>query len=443
MTMTDLPLPQTLPDDKAQTLSHAWSNFDLELSLRPLKNAPHPFYVRRPDNPLANLKHRLLRGANEHPKVFFSGLRGSGKSTELLHLHTDAALRRAYWPIFFSIRDDVSPQEVDHRDILLAIARHIYRALRQQGYGAAVSEPLRKKINAWNGRVQEEIVTRLGSRFSGLGINVTPFNLLGLQIDLEPKERKILRRVIDENLLDLIALLNELAEIAARAVGRRPLILIDDLDKPEYAQARKIFHEKKDFLLRPQIAIVYTVSSNLFFDDTFVSLQDHAELLPNILVERWDAASRRVFREEQGYAVLREFVMRRMDDNLIEPSALEALIRFSGGVFREAVRLMRSAISSAMRARAGKVRLADVQQAVNLVGFEYQRMLRESDWEVLRRVYRLKSRPSGDSLRFLLQSLAILQYQTIASAASGAGRPAAQWFDVHPALRRVLDENTA
>ncbi len=65
----------------------AWLNFELDLPLKPGKDGqPNPFYINRPGNPIAELTDALLAPFYRPPKFFFSGHRGCGKSTELLHL---------------------------------------------------------------------------------------------------------------------------------------------------------------------------------------------------------------------------------------------------------------------------------------------------------------------------------------------------------------------
>jgi len=41
-------------------------------------------------------------------------------------------------------------------------------------------------------------------------------------------------------------------------------VLIDDLDKPDLELAKKIFHDRREIMLQPNCAIVYTISSALF-----------------------------------------------------------------------------------------------------------------------------------------------------------------------------------
>ena len=52
---------------------------------------------------------------------------------------------------------------------------------------------------------------------------------------------------------------------------------------------------------------------------------------------------------------LQRFVHARMDSNLISEEALDGAITYSGGVFRELARIMRTAIGRARRRKVPKI----------------------------------------------------------------------------------------
>src|ERR1035437_3525379 len=90
---------------KAVDFNRAWLNFELDLPLETgADGSPNPFYITRPGDPIADLGDALLAPFYHAPKFFFSGHRGCGKSTELLHLMADPRIQRKYWPINFSIK---------------------------------------------------------------------------------------------------------------------------------------------------------------------------------------------------------------------------------------------------------------------------------------------------------------------------------------------------
>jgi hypothetical protein len=116
-------------------------------------------------------------------------------------------------------------------------------------------------------------------------------------------------------------------------------------------------------MMQPNCAIVYTVSSALFYSKEFDAIRDRAILLPNINLhpplepERHDL---------EGYATLRSFAHLRMDPALIDKQALEDAITYSGGVFREMARVMRTAIGRARRRNASRVEIADIDWTTDI-----------------------------------------------------------------------------
>ncbi|MDP2975581.1 MAG: hypothetical protein Q8N45_05140, partial [Anaerolineales bacterium] len=116
----------------ATDFDRAWLNFELDLPLKPGKNGePNPFYINRPENPIAELEDALLAPFYRPPKFFFSGHRGCGKSTELLHLMSNAVIQKKYWPINFSIREEADIIDLDFRDVLLAVGGRMFRDYRK------------------------------------------------------------------------------------------------------------------------------------------------------------------------------------------------------------------------------------------------------------------------------------------------------------------------
>jgi hypothetical protein len=410
----------------ATDFDRAWLNFELDLPLRPGANGePNPFYIDRPGNPIAELTDALLAPFYRPPKFFFSGHRGCGKSTELLHLMANPAIQKKYWPINFSIREEADIIDLDFRDILLAIGSRMFRDYRKAG--GRLPEQLLKELNGWRGKVEEEVKTIHTGRTAfeiGAGID-TFFSNTGLKMKLEPATRAEIRQVFEKDITGLIAVINNIATAIYSKEHRIPLILIDDLDKPGLDEARAIFHDRREIMMQPNCAIIYTVSSALFYSKEFDAIRDQAVFLPNIKLHPHVEPE---VKDKEGYQTLRRFVHVRIDTNLVDSLALEDAITFSGGVFREMARIMRTAIGRARRRKAVKVDIVDVEWATTEIRNEYRRILDKEDIEILKKVHEQNCLEYDGRLRPLLQLLAILEY-----------RNGENWCDVHPVLRRLLE----
>lgn len=413
---------------KAKDFDRAWLNFELDLPLKPDKSGkPNPFYIDRPGNPIAELTDALLAPFYRPPKFFFSGHRGCGKSTELLHLLSNPEIHRKYWPINFSIREEADIIDIDFRDVLLAIGGRLFREYRKKG--GELPDQLLKELNNWKGKVEKEISTILDGRMSSVEMSASVdafFANAGLKMKLEPATRVELRQVIETDITGLIAIINHIATAIYSKERLIPLILIDDMDKPALEKARAIFHDRREIMMQPNCAIVYTVSSALFYSKEFDSIRDQALFLPNIYLH---PPMQPESHHLEGYRTLKEFVHLRMDSELIEEAALDEAVTYSGGVFRELARIMRTAIGRARRRKAARLECSDVEWAAVEIRNEYRRILDKEDIKLLRKVQENNRLEYSEHLTPLLQLLALLEY-----------RDEDNWCDVHPVLRKLLND---
>ncbi len=410
----------------ATDFDRAWLNFELDLPLKPgPKGEPNPFYVNRPGNPIAELVDALMAPFYRPPKFFFSGHRGCGKSTELLHLVSHPGIQKKYWPLNFSIREEADIIDLDFRDILLAIGSRMFRDYRK--CGGRLPDQLLKELNSWRGKVEEEVKTIHSGRTAfeiGAGIDAF-FSNTGLKMKLEPATRAELRQVFEKDITGLISVINNIATAIYSKERRIPLILIDDLDKPNLDEARAIFHDRRNIMMQPNCAIIYTVSSALFYTKEFEAIRDRAIFLPNIKLHPHNQPE---VKDKEGYLTLRRFVQDRIDLNLVDSLALEEAIANSGGVFREMARIMRTAIGRARRRKATKVEIIDVEWSTTEIRNEYRRILDQVDMDILKKIHQRNHLEYDDRLRPLLQLLAVLEY-----------RNGENWCDIHPVLRRLIE----
>jgi len=413
---------------RANDFDRAWLNFELDLPLKPEKSGkPNPFYIDRPGNPIAELIDGLLAPFYRPPKYFFSGHRGCGKSTELLHLLSNTEIQKKYWPINFSIREEADIIDLDFRDVLLAIGGRLFREYRRMG--GELPDQLLKELNGWKGKVEKEISTIQQGRLSSVEMSASIdafFATAGLRTKLEPSTRVVLRQVIESDITGLIAIINHIATTIYTREHRIPLLLIDDMDKPDLEKARAIFHDRREIIMQPNCAIVYTVSSALFYSKEFDSIRDQALFLPNINLHPSMNPSAH---NDEGYNTMRKFVHVRMAPNLIEDAALEQAVTYSGGVFRELARILRTAIGRSRRRNASKMDGTDIEWAATEIRNEYRRILDKEDIKLLKRVSENNRLEHSDRLRLLMQLLALLEY-----------RDDENWCDVHPVLRKLLDD---
>ena len=412
---------QQLKFVKATDLDEAWSNFD---PLLPLPSGC-PFYVERPGRPLEQLTLALLRRYVSPPKYFFTGYRGSGKSTELNRLADDPGVKQNYFIVKFSVKDVCDVNNLSYVDVLLAIGAQVFVQYTEQG--GKLGEDLLAELEGWKGRIVERLQAKGAVFETGAGFDVRAFFLSALlKVKTEHSTREIIRNEIEPRLSELIEKVNLIVTAIQAREDRPVLVVIDDLDKPTLDQAKSIFYGAFTAITQPVCAIVYTVPVAILFSEAFMRIRENCFPLPNVkLHERGQQEEK----ADEGYETMRNLVFSRMEESLIEPDALEAAITLSGGVFREMAFTMRTAISNALRRGASKVGAPDIAWAESQLRNPLLRLLSDEDFALLREVrnanpFRL---PEPEKNARLLHILAILQY---------ADGP--DWFDVHPALQEAL-----
>jgi len=414
---------------KAFNLDEAWSNFD---PLTPLPGEEHPFYVHRPGEPLWRLTQALLSSPTP-PKLFFAGYRGSGKSTELNRLASNPEVRKKYLVVKFSVKDTCDINNLDYRDVLLALGAQMFvqytRPKDEGGYGGKLDKDLLDELEGWKNRVVERFVAKGAVFETGAGFDLSRFFLSALlKLQTEHITRRIIREVLEPQLTRLLEIINLIATGIQVKEKKPVLVIIDDLDKPDPEQAEAIFYKNFATITQPVCAVIYTVPAAILFSDIFMinPIREGCFILPNVkLHER----GRRDALDGEGYRTMRDFVLKRMDESLIEPKALDAVIALSGGVFRELAYAMRVATSNAMQRGAERVGMQDVGWARSQLRNPLLRLLSDEDLQLLRKVYAENPNhlPDPQENSRLLHILAVLQY---------ADGP--DWFDVHPALEEIV-----
>ncbi|MGB1253168.1 MAG: hypothetical protein ACPG8W_21325 [Candidatus Promineifilaceae bacterium] len=421
---------ESVPNIQATDLEQAWLNFEPDVPLPPQPDGkPHPFYVLRPEDPIGSLRRRLLRPTRD-PKLFFSGHRGCGKSTELLRLRVNPKIQKKFFPIFFSIRNHADIFDIDYRDILLIIGSQMFLQLQESG--ESIPNELLTELDSWRGRVETHVTTLKQGRYSGNvdGAVGTPtvapfFARISGSLKIEPQLRREIRQHFGRNITELLDILNLIGTYIYARTKRKPLVLIDDLDKLDLEFAKTIFHDRQQIMRQPAFPIIYTVSSSLFYTPECSGLRTEAYFVPNVRIHAQGDAEQA---DTAGMRVMNRVLNQRLASTLIAPEARGELLKMCGGVFRELAHLVQIAADHAIGREATQIALADVERATAELRKPYFRILTAEQRSLLQAVRDTHQMVHPDKLAVLFQILAVLEYHN-----------GDIWCDVHPALEYLLD----
>ncbi|MEA1905513.1 MAG: AAA family ATPase [Euryarchaeota archaeon] len=403
----------------AEDLDLAWSNFD---PVYPLP-AGCPFYMEPVGKPLNELINALLRTHRQPPKYFFSGHRGCGKSTELNRLAADAEIRQKFFVVKYSVRDVCDVNNLNYVDVLFSIGAQLF--LQYTGAGRELRPELMTDLEAWRNSIEwvrekeSSFETSVGGGIQGFFVSVMA------KIRAEATTRNIIRQTIEPRLSELIDKINLIvADIEGRE-GKSVLVIIDDLDKPNLEQATEIFYNNQTAITQPICHIIYTVPISMFFAQEFIAIRDHKFSLPNIKLH---VKNDRTSRYEPGYAMLKTFIFKRLEKDLIKPDAVDLVIKIGAGVFRETARIMQIAAGSAIEHGRDCIIKEDVKRAERVIRSDFKRILQTGDYDILEEVYKNNDIRGIEKIGHLLHNLSVLEYENDEN-----------WYDIHPTLENVLD----
>lgn len=405
----------------ADNLDLAWSNFDPFFTLP----ANCPYHVEREGKPLDRLKRALLRENRQLPKYFFSGHRGCGKSTELNRLHVDEGINKKYFIVKYSVKEVCDVNNLNYIDVLFSIGAQLY--IQYLDAGKTLMPELITELEAWKNTVVEQTTEKKTSTETSGGLDIKAFFLSFLaKIKSEDATRETIRKKIEPRLSDLIDKINMIISDITGKEGKAVLVVIDDLDKPSLEQAKKIFYDNYTAITQPSCAIVYTVPISIYFAQESIAIKESKFFLPNIKLH---VKNDRNNLYEPGYRLMKSFVFKRMQENLIEPDALNLAIKMGAGVFRETARIIQIAADCAIENKNERkcIAILDVQRAVREIRSDFKRILRSDDYNTLNEVYKNNEIRGIEKIGHLLHNLSILEYVNDET-----------WCDVHPTLEELV-----
>jgi hypothetical protein len=407
---------------KASYLKQVIGYFD---PMQSLDEEHKDWYVERPDSPEEAIKIYLINNSTD-TKILFSGHRGSGKTSTLSKLASDAEIRKTFFVVKFSIKDELNVADLIYTDLLLAIGHRLYEEGKTW-----LDRRLKEDLDKWAAEVQR--VTTKADQAEvevGAGISAWFFKAKGLlKTGFEDKQE--FRQKFEPRVPQLIEFINRIIraiETNADAGGREVLLILEDLDKPTVDVAMDLFSTKGTVLTQPECKIIFTVPTSLLYSGQYnVVKQNFSKQFP---LPSFKIIEKSGERNDHGWARMREVVERRIEPQLIESRALDHAVEMSGGVVRELVRIIQGSASRALVAKRNVIKHEHVEQAVDELRTEYNFSLTRDEYiEILRKVHESKELRyrEEEPLLLLLHNLFILEYPNSPG-----------WYEVNPIVHKLI-----
>jgi hypothetical protein len=388
------------------------------------------FYIPRDEDGLRQLTKKLLRKRRFHG--FLCGHVGSGKTTELLRLTRDEKINAFYFPLFVSVKDlKIDSASLTHDALLLGIGLQ----LLEQTSKKQLDRKYADELNQWGKTLvttfskDERIEAEVGAKADAWLVFFR--SMLKSRNQWKHEEKQIL----EPKVLDLINILNRMAQELLNKTGKNLLVMIDDLEKgdsdAEKQMHQRLFSEYFSVLTQPDFNIIYTlpvyyralpgrrIDKELIYAFSAVRIyqpEDKAANVPSL------------DKQSAGYQLIEQFIHQRLDQSmkLFEEGVLDELILIGGGLFRDTDTAIADAADYALDRDSKTVSLADAQKVFNSVKKGFQPTITGDDVKLLAAVLNQK-RGWVKGVEPFLQSRAVVEYEN-----------GDVWLDVRYVLKAYL-----
>ena len=404
-------------EKKATTLEEVWSNFPPSGALEP----DSIFRIQRP-HVSSRRSIRDLDRAKDFAKWFLIGHRGCGKSTHLRYLLAQEEVTEKFFPISYVISDVADMNDLSYEDLLFTIASKLVEKAQEQ---RAISAKLKKRLETWGRTVVEEVTRAESASAEVEGGLKSLFAGFMLKLQTQHSTRNQFRKVVEPQVSELINIINDVTASLEQKTGKTVLVAIDDLERSTVAAAKKLFGDYLVSLRNPKCHIIYTVPVALMHENVWTNLDPHSWYIPNIKLHVKNSFSSK---DEDGYKLMKNFIEKRMNLDLITPEALDELITFSGGVFRQTCSLMQIAVDYAEDKEKNQIGIEEVRSAAAEIANGLLPQLTTEDLDILKEIAKDNGSQKAFEHSKLLHNLSVLRYPNDHT-----------WHDINPVLREIVD----
>jgi len=396
------------------------------------------FRVNYGTEALEKLEQQVEDSPSGNSKIVFAGHRGCGKSTLLAAFSRQ--MRDRYFVVFFSISDMIEMSDVNHINILFAIAVRLMQEAEIRK--VTIKESVKNSFYEWFA-TRTQIKTQDLVTEGSIGFKL--FELIAGKLKAESKTRDEIKQEFSRNISELVGKINEIAAIIQNAIGLEILVVIDDLDKLDLTVAREVYHNNIKALFQPNFRIILTVPIAALREvNLAASIETEAnnrviQMPVSKLFHKGERRQPDATPLSEAFITLKDVLSHRIPSQLIEQNATEQIILYSGGVLREVIRIANECCRICLilvrrnpQNTDLKINDAVIKEAFDNLRIDFDSRLGKADYVTLETTYKdfRPEDPSGQRFLDLLHGLYILEY-----------RNSQLWYDVHPIVTELITKN--
>ncbi len=378
------------------------------------------------------LTYLFDRVPDAYQQVVFLGHKGLGKSTLIYKVSEN--LQKQYTVISYSVQDDLNMSTLTFVDVLYSLYMHIYANFEDQ-LEKNFPNLLEEVKQLWYGTIEKEIVETKSSQLqaeAGIGLSLKIlFAKIKAIFQAETLRRDTIRRRVTSNIQDFIDTLNKLIDSCSKYTDKPILVIVDDLEKmTNEDDARRIFIELGMFFREIKLRLLLTAPVSLQY------IEGATGCLPNYYTSVVLCPAIKVYTSDrkpctEGVDLITRIIYARIEDTLIEPSALSLAISNTGGLLRDLFEVIFNASILCQISGQTCIKHEHVLASLYRLQAKYLCAYRETYKSLIQQIAKDPFKPIACSTDFIsaVQELFILEY---------SDQDGRTWRAAHPVIEKYL-----
>ena len=358
-----------------------------------------------------NEKTKECNVLQQPKKIFISGYRGTGKTSELLKLKNAIHTTKCYFTIFVDISDEeLDTNNIETVDILILMLEKLLEQLQESG--AQIDKDIINSFYDWYcTRIEEVNNSKQASVNVDAEASISTGFLSFIKLAASTKSqlkgstetKNVIRRVFNQHFSDFVTKFNEFVLSVKEKLSissssyEDMLFIIDGFEKiGTLNDRRKILIEDSNKFMLIQTHMMITLPIELFSEGT--GLRNFATILHLPLID---------LEQDGAEATLKEFILKRVDKELFEDdTTIKNIIQFGAGHPRQTLQIISRAY---VEAEDNTIDKSAIKEAVKLMGNELS-VLNIDELQVLREIKNGVFPPVTDAYIGLKAKNIILEY---------------------------------
>ncbi len=413
--------------DLLKVFQEAYRNLDLLPLLEPEELSQ--FRVDYGLEVLEELEQLVEDSPSGDSKIVFSGHRGCGKSTLLAEFARKCSPQ--YFVVVFSIADTIEMSDVNHINILFAIA--VSLMTEAEKHKVKISKPTKDAFYKWFA-THTKTETETLSAETAAGFNFMEF--IKGQIKANAAVRQEIKQTFQPQMSVLISRINEIAKAIASATQKEILVIIDDLDKLELGVVNQVYRDNVKAIFQPNFRVIFTIPIAALRDKTIRPILDtetNNQIVMMPVSKLFEKGSNKEIDPKpllKNVEVLRQILRQRVSEQILESDIADQMALYSGGVLRELIRIANECCRIGLRLTRKNPTATDItinqevlEEAIIKLRNDFATPLSQSDYEILKKIYKdyRPDDPNQHDFLLLLHGVHIIEY-----------RDTINWYNVHP-----------